>query len=376
MRSVVIVGAGAFGASLAWWLARSGTEVTLVDQFAPGDPRASSGGESRLIRCGHGPDADYTASARRARTLWRELEAECGEELLIECGLSWFAHREDGWEARCAATLTEQGIPHERLDPGDGARLFPSFDPRGLAFIFHEPEAGVLRAQRAVQALARQAAAYGATVVRARATPEGDRVRLGDGRTLEADAVVWACGAWLGRLFDGHVSVRSTRQELFFFDGGPAWREPGVPAYVDFEHAIYGTRDIDGLGVKAAPDFDGPPLDPDAELPAATAESEALARRFLATRFPALADAPLAGSKTCRYELSPDAHFVAAPHPEHPSVWLLGGGSGHGFKHGPAMAERVAAALAEGAPLPARFGLGERGPADTFRTAGAAARPG
>jgi glycine/D-amino acid oxidase-like deaminating enzyme len=182
---------------------------------------------------------------------------------------------------------------------------------------------------------------------------------------------VWACGAWLGRLFAEHVAIRSTRQELFFFDGGPAWRAPDVPAYVDFEGAIYGTRDIDGLGVKAAPDFDGPPLDPDAELPPATPDGEAVARAFLAARFPALANAPLAGSKTCRYELSADAHFVAAPHPEHPSVWLLGGGSGHGFKHGPAIAERVAAAIAGGEPLPARFGLGQRGPAETLRTAGA-----
>jgi sarcosine oxidase len=252
--------------------------------------------------------------------------------------------------------------------------MFPSFDPGGLAFILHEPEAGVVRAQRAVRALARQAAAHGATLVRARAKPERDRVRLDDGRTLEADVVVWACGAWLGSLFAEQVAIRSTRQELFFFDGGPAWRAPDVPAYVDFDHAIYGTRDIDGLGVKAAPDFDGPPLAPDAELPPATAEGEALARAFLATRFPGLADAPLAGSKTCRYELSPDGHFVAAPHPEHPSVWLLGGGSGHGFKHGPAMAERVAAALAGGAPLPERFALGGRGSAGKLRTAGAAIR--
>src|SRR5918995_6840731 len=124
---VVIVGAGTFGASLAWQLARGGADVTLVDQFAPGDPRATSGGESRLIRCGHGPDAGYTASARRARTLWRELEAECGEELLVESGLIWLAHRDDGWEAASQATMAAQGILCERLAPEDGARLFPSF---------------------------------------------------------------------------------------------------------------------------------------------------------------------------------------------------------------------------------------------------------
>jgi glycine/D-amino acid oxidase-like deaminating enzyme len=376
MRSVVIVGAGTFGASLAWWLARAGDAVTLVDQFEPGDPRATSGGESRLIRCGHGPDAGYTASARRARTLWRELEAESGEELLVESGLIWLAHREDGWEEQSAQTLTAQGIPCERLAPEEGARFFPSFDPSGLAFLLHEPEAGVLRAQRAVQALARRAAAHGATVERARATPDGERVRLDDGRTLEADVVVWSCGPWLGGLFPRAIPIRSTRQELFFYDGGPAWREPTVPAYVDFDQAIYGTRDLDGHGVKAAPDFDGPPLDPDAPLPPCTDASEAIARAFLAARFPALAQAPLQGSKCCRYELTPDAHFVAAPLPEHPSVWLLGGGSGHGFKHGPAIAERVATALAGGDPLPAHFGLRDRGAGGTFRTAGATIRAG
>jgi glycine/D-amino acid oxidase-like deaminating enzyme len=372
MRSVVIVGAGAFGASLAWWLARGGAEVTLVDQFEPGDPRTTSGGESRLIRCGHGPDVHYTASARRARTLWHELEAECGEELMVECGLTWFAHREDGWEAKAIATFERLGIPCERLAPEAGAGMFPSYSERGLAFLLHEPEAGVLRAQRAVRALARQAVAHGAELVRATARPDGAAARLDDGRVLEADVVVWACGAWLGRLFGEHVAIRTTCQELFFFDGGPAWSAPAVPAFVDFDQAIYGTRDIDGLGVKAAPDFDGPALDPDAELPLPGAAGEAVARRFLAERFPALAHAPLRGSKCCRYELSPDAHFIAAPHPEHPSVWLLGGGSGHGFKHGPALAEQVAAAIAGETPLPPHYGLSGRGHGTLLRTAGAA----
>src|SRR5829696_2125747 len=119
---VVIVGAGTFGASLAWWLARGGDRVTLVDQFEPGDRRATSGGETRLIRCSHGADGDYTAMARRARTLWRELEAESGEELLVECGVVWFAHSGEGWEAASERTLAEQGIPAERLDVAATAR--------------------------------------------------------------------------------------------------------------------------------------------------------------------------------------------------------------------------------------------------------------
>ena len=138
-----------------------------------------------------------------------------------------------------------------------------------------------------------------------------------------------------------------------------------MPAYVDFDHAIYGTRDLDGLGVKAAPDFDGPPLDARRRrCPPRRARARRLARAFLAERFPALADAPLARLEdAAATSSSPDAHFVAAPHPEHPSVWLLGGGSGHGFKHGPAMAERVAAALRRrGARCPRTSALGDRGP--------------
>src|SRR3954470_3763722 len=107
---VVIVGGGTFGASLAWRLARAGEGVTLVDQLEPGDPRASSGGETRLLRCSHGPDGDYSAMARRARMLWRELEDESGEELVVECGVAWFAHSDDGWEAESERTLGEQGI--------------------------------------------------------------------------------------------------------------------------------------------------------------------------------------------------------------------------------------------------------------------------
>ena len=386
---VVIVGAGTFGASLAWTLARAGHGVTLVDQFEPGDERASSGGESRLIRCSHGAEADYTRSARRARALWRELEAESGAELMVECGTAWFAEREDGWEAESERALAEQGIPSQRLEPGEAARLFPSLGVDDLAFVLLEPEAGVLRAQRAVHTLAAQAAQHGARFVRGRALPDGDTALLADGgrvagdggrpavagaslpagARLEGDAVVWACGAWLGPLFDGLVPLRVTCQELLFFDGGPAWRTPGVPGWVDYDRAMYGTGDLDGLGVKAALDEEGPPLEPEADLPPASA-TEPRVRAYLADRFPALARAPLREGRCCRYELSPDSRFVADRHPEHERTWLLGAGSGHGFKHGPAVAEQMAAALLDGAPLPAPYALGARAPARSLRTAG------
>jgi sarcosine oxidase len=373
MDSVIVVGAGTFGASLAWLLARDGVAVTLIDQFEPGDPRQTSGGETRLYRCAHGGAADYTASSRRARTLWQELEAATGEDLLVERGVAWFAHREDGWEAASERTLRARDIPVERLEVGEAARRFPSFAGDDLAFVLLEPEAGAIRAGRAVRALASAAQAEGAILKRGRATPAGSGVQLADGAHLEAGAVVWACGCWLRDLFPGLVQLRVTKQELLFFDGGPAWAADDVPCWVDYDLAAYGTPDIDDLGVKAAPDVEGPPIEPDDALPPVSQAGELAARAYVQQRFPALAEAPLKGGVTCRYELSPDSNFIAAPHPVEPGVWIVGGGSGHGFKHGPAVAERLVAAVRGTGSLPEQFGLHERQPARSLRTAGSRA---
>jgi sarcosine oxidase len=182
---VVVVGAGTFGASLAWLLARAGETVTLVDQFEPGDRRATSGGETRLIRSSHGGDPEYTAMAWRARTLWRELEAESGEELMVECGVVWFAHDESGWEAASERAMAAQGIPCERLDVAAAARLFPSFRGDDLTFALLEPEAGVLRAQKAVQAARRPTEPRSS-----KAAPKGGQTPLGANHAPEPNPAV------------------------------------------------------------------------------------------------------------------------------------------------------------------------------------------
>jgi glycine/D-amino acid oxidase-like deaminating enzyme len=374
MPSAIVIGAGVFGASVADRLARESWEVTLVDRFEPGHPRAESGGESRLIRCCHGADEYYTRSARRATELWREL----GEGVLVESGVAWFARREDGWEADSERVLRAAGIPVERMSPEEGARLFPSVAVDDLAFVLHEPEAGVLRAADGVRALVRRAREAGARLVVGEARPDAERVRMAAGDaatageaaapTLEADAVIWACGAWLGRLFPELVATRVTFQQLVLFEAPPEWNGPG---WVDFDAAFYGHARVEGIGFKVGPDMDGVEVDPDTRPLEATAEGIAIAREYLAHRFPSLADAPVASAPGCHYGLTPDGQFVFARHPEHKYVWLFGGGSGHGYKHGPALAEHVAAVLAGTAEPEPRFALGDRAPARSLRTAGA-----
>ncbi|HEY2603174.1 MAG TPA: FAD-dependent oxidoreductase [Thermoleophilaceae bacterium] len=371
MPSALVIGAGVFGAALADRLAGDGWQVTLVDRDEPGGERAESGGESRLLRYSHGSDAWYTRSAWRARELWRELERDCGAELFVEAGLVWFARRDDGWEAESERVLRAEGIPVELIACEDAAALFPSLHTDDLVHVLHEPAAGILRAREATRALVRRATERGAAVERTEARPDGAAVLLGDGRRLEADRVVWACGAWLAALFPGLVELRVTQQDLFFFDAPPGWTTPPLPGFVDYDDSAYGLGALDGNGLKLGPDVDGPPLDPDSWPRAPRPEHERRAREHLRLRFPALADVPVKAHSACQYSLTADTHFIAAPHPEHGKrVWLYGGGSGHGFKHGPALAERMAAWLTGDEQPEPRFALGPRRRDRSLRTAG------
>jgi sarcosine oxidase len=352
--SAAVVGAGIFGASLAYQLARDGWDVTLYERHEPGNLRAASGGESRLIRYAHGDGDWYTRSAWRARELWRELEAVTGRELLVESGVAWFARSEDGWEAESERVLRAEGIPVERLAPDAGGELFPSFDPGDIEFILWEPNAGVLRAREATIATAEAAAQAGVRLVH-RVVKPGE---------VEADVVVWACGAWLPGLFE--LPIRVTKQDVLFF-ATEGWTTPGVPAWVDYDRAIYGLGDLDAKGVKVAPDAEGPRFDPERGEREASPESETSARAYLATRFPALRDAPLAGFTVCQYALTPDTNFVLARHEDQ---WILGGGSGHGFKHGPALAEYAARVVTGEEKALDQLGLGPRTGGPSLRTAG------
>ena len=325
--------------------------MTLVEQYSPGDVRSGSGGDTRLHRCSHGDAEWYTQSARRALELWLALEEETGERLFEPVGVAWFDTGGD-FTIRSETTLTRLGIRTERLTPAEARGLFPSLGGDDLRSVLLEPDAGVLHARRATQALA-----HGVRLDRGRATPADPP---------HADVVVWACGAWLAGLFPTLVRQKVTRRDVFFFGADGDWTR--APGWCDYDGAYYGTGDLGGLGVEIAPDVPGDEVDPDRVQRLPKPENERLARQYAARRFPALAGAPVVGARVCQYDLTADAHFVVARHPERADWWLAGGGSGHGFKHGPALAEYVADCV-EGArepePLPrARPARARRRPPD------------
>jgi len=349
MNTVVVVGAGVFGSSTARELARRGWDVTLVEQYSPGTVRSASGGDTRLLRMAHGGADWYCELARRARTLWLELQESTGVHIWEPVGVAWFARRAGGFEEQSRGTLARLGIPHEWLAPDAATGLYPSLGTEDLHGVLFEPEAGALQARRATQLLVEDAERLGARLESRRVVPAD---------LPPADAVIWACGAWLPKLFPNEVELVISRREVFFLGGGPDWR--GTPGFCEYDAPFYGHGDIGGLGVKIAPDGPGEEIDPDSleRVPSDTLRSEAHA--YAARRFPALAEAPVIGARVCQYSLTADTHFVVAPHPATPGWWLVGGGSGHGFKHGPALGEYVADCV-EGAREPEPFhALGAR----------------
>ncbi|MBW8873818.1 MAG: FAD-dependent oxidoreductase [Acidobacteria bacterium] len=364
---VAVIGAGAFGGWTALELCRRGARVTLLDAWGPGHSRSSSGGETRIIRGVYGPDKVYVDWTARALPLWREAESRWGLPLYRRTGCLWMCGDDDAYVRTSLPHLADAGLAIAGLSPREARRRFPQIDFAGVASVFYEEEAGYLLARRACQAVAAGVAAEGGEVRLAAAAPGPiahgrlERLELGRGFTLAADLYVFACGPWLGGLFPeviGERRILSTRQEVFYFGppaGDPRFEEGACPVWIDLsgERIYYGIPGNEHRGFKVADDTRGEPLDPTTAERTVTPSLLDAARSAMARRFPALAGAPLVETRVCQYENTPDGHLLFDRHPHAANVWLLGGGSGHGFKLGPAVGEYAAETiLGDRAPLP------------------------
>ena len=367
---LAVVGAGVMGSWTALRARDAGLSVVLVDAWGPGNIRSSSGDETRILRAAHGTDELYARWARAAREDWIALGERVGERLFTEAGLVWFCHRADAWEADSERTLRTLGVPVEHLAPADVAARWPQMVAEDLAWALFEPEAGLLAARRGVAAVAGAFSRAGGVVTIASVRPgrrEGDRLLevVGtDGRRIAAGAFVFAAGPWLPELLPAVAGslVTVTKQDVLYF-GPPAgdtrFDAPAMPCWVDFDEELYGIGAYDGRGVKAAPDSYGPSFNPTSGERVIDPATVTSTRRYLARRFPDLADAPLVESRVCQYETTPDAHFIIDRHPDLANVWIAGGGSGHAFKHGPRIGAHVVGRLTgtEGPPDDDRFSL-------------------
>lgn len=354
---LVVVGAGVNGAATAWWAARAGLDVVLLDRFEAGHERGSSHGGVRIFRFAY-PEPEYVALAQEALELWRVVEAETGETLLEETGGIDF-----GWQPgvlATAAALAAAGAPHELLSPKEATERFAGFAFDGPV-LFH-PNGGRSWAARSVAALRRAAAAHGAEV---RDVQPAERIEVrGDEAlvhtptgTFRTARLVVAAGAWVPDLLAGLVPLprlRVTLEQPAHFrplEDGHRW-----PSFIehaaDAAFSTYGLFEP-GVGVKLGEHQVGPEVHPDRRSfepdPVALARLTAHARRLL----PGVDPTPVAVD-TCLYTITDDDDFVidrVGP------ITVASACSGHGFKFGPATG-RLITEVSGGRATPSRFALG------------------
>lgn len=359
---VAVIGAGVFGAWSAYQLRLAGASVLLIDAYGPGNSRASSGGESRIIRLGYGPDEIYSRSAQRSFGLWQQLFDKT-EQLFQKTGVLWLAREHDAYCEATLATLQRLNANFERLDQNELIRRFPQLEFGPTKWAILEPDAGMLMARRAVQATVAQAKLNGVEYVEAAiAPPQSGSVRTASGEEIKARQFVFACGPWLPKLFPELLkdSIYVTRQEVFFLGvppGDDSFNRGVMPTWVDFNDLVYALPNFDGRGFKIAIDAHGAEFDPDSGERVVSAEGLKAVREYLAKRVPRMANAPVTETRVCQYENTSNGDFLIDRHPAHENVWLVGGGSGHGFKHGPAVGEYVARMIAGDGVEEPRFTL-------------------
>ena len=367
---VVVAGAGVFGSWTAHHLAASGKRVLLIDAYGASNARASSGGESRIIRMGYGADEIYTRSSQRSLDLWKEFFQKSGHPLFHETGVLWLAAAGDERIAKTSDVLKRAGVPFEKLARPELEKRFPQLSYSAGAWGIFEPHSGAILARRAVQAVAAAAFESGVDFLPEAIIPPPEHGRMASiatlgGHTIVAGEFVFACGPWLAKLFPLALGERifSTRQEVFFFGVPPGDRRyapPAMPCWIDAGE-VYGIPDLENRGLKIASDRHGPPFDPDqGDRVVSQAQVETMRER-LGRLFPGLKGAPLVESRVCQYENTANGDFLIDRHPDIENAWLVGGGSGHGFKHGPAVGEYAAARVLGTGKAEPRFSFASKG---------------
>jgi glycine/D-amino acid oxidase-like deaminating enzyme len=370
---VAVIGAGVFGAWTAHHLQQAGHRVTLIDAWGPAHSRASSGGESRMTRAAYGKDAIYTRMAMDSLPQWKALSAVSGLPIFIPAGVLFFFANEEPYVRDSIAAHRKFGLPTDVLTQAEMARRFPMIDFEGISVGLYEPGFGALMARRSVLTLVDRFVKAGGTYVKGAAerptsnNAQLNEIRLSSGERVAADRFVFALGPWLPKLFPDVIGprIQPTRQEVFFFapPSGDRRFSPGaMPGWADFNGGdiFYGFPDLETRGVKFAHDAHGVPVDPDTQSRRPTDAALAEIVAFRDRRFPLLRGAPLTEARVCQYENSSNGDFLIDFHPRMSNVLLVGGGSGHGFKHGPEVGRYAAGRLSGSVKPEPRFSLASK----------------
>ncbi len=379
----LVAGAGIMGCWTAYFLHQKGFEVSICDPFGAGNPRASSGGETRLIRHMYGEDTLYFDMAKRSMELWRNTGKTLGKALYKNTGLLIFSEKETYEYAEKSRALYKQaGLQLEKISIEALSETYPFIASNDLDHAILDTQAGYLLAADSCNTIVDHLLSKGVKWVASAAKPgdykkgELQSVVLSDGSIVKADRYIFANGPWMAETFPDLLKgkLRVTRQPVFFF-GGPA----GFAAKLDKPFPVWMNRDAENkercYGVfdtyknsfkLAYTQLNETIIDPTSSSRTTTAQEVEHARYLMEKRFPFMREAPLLYTKVCQHTDTLDKHFILGKHSEVENLWLLGGGSGHAFKHGPALGEQMANAV-EGSSIPEpRFSVYRLGRIEKF----------
>ncbi len=353
---VIVVGAGTFGVWTAYHLVQMGAKVTLLDAYGPGNSRASSGGETRLIQADN-DNKIYVQSAIRAFDWWKKIEEESGEKLVLSTGRLLMAKQKAlrQYALGRKQQLASQGIHNtEVLNPEEIKYRWPQIYSDDIEIAMYNdggPSGSTLMARKGCQVVAKQFEKNGGTLKIAQGTPiinkgKVEGINLGD-KSLKAKYYVFACGPWLPKIFPDLLlpKLKIERRDVLFVgtpSGDDRFSHPNLPEWSVYGSGFYGFPDIEGRGLKVAPYPDYNTFDPDMDERLVNPYQVKRAHDFVKRRFPALADQPIIESRVCQVTNSVDGNFIVDQLPSSNNTWIIGAGSGHGFKHGPAMGEYAA----------------------------------
>jgi glycine/D-amino acid oxidase-like deaminating enzyme len=366
-KSVIVVGAGAWGGWSAYCLQKAGCQVTLIDKDIPGNSFSGSGGKTRVIRMAYGGNEIYTEMVDRSFQLWDDFCKSTGEQLLHKKEALWLFNGVEPTYAQLSKPLMERrGFALDEIPLADIAKKYPQINLAGITSAYLEPKAGYLEASRSCSIVKSEFEKLGgqflqAEVVKIEGEGEVSALITSDGQHLIADHFVLACGPWMKKLFPSLAPyINVTRQEVYYFEAPANHLGDHLPIWLEFragDEMYYGIPDHLGQGFKLAYDQRDWVLDPDKDDRGLTTHIYQQMAAVVAQRFPALKNTRLHHHHTCVYENSLDGDFIMDNAPGLANTTILCGSSGHGFKMGPAVGEMVTDLLIKNKKLPSSLAL-------------------
>lgn len=355
---VVVVGAGVFGLFNAMNLQRLGATVTVVDQYGPGNSRATSGGETRGVRTSYGDrpqGGQWMTWANEAIRRWTMLNQEWDERLdaplFFQTGDLILRDENEPYLDNTRKLWDERGIDYEVLDGDEVKYRWPVFNTENVAIALYEPQAGAVRARRSCETVAKVFEDEGGEIVIARARPGGKAgdilqdIELTPGDRLRGGQFVFALGPWFPKAFPELMGnrIRISMGYVAYFGTPPGdnrFTYPNLPSYGVPRCTGWPALPPDNRGFRVRT-TGRPPMDPDESRRRLDAEEVEPHRQILVDWFPEMAEAPVVETRACHYDGSSSRNFIVDHHPGYSNVWITGGGNAEAFKQGPMLGEYI-----------------------------------